>query len=283
MSAPTTTPHEAGCPGYVSDMFSLEGRTAVVTGGGRGIGRMVSEGLIQAHVASLVICSRNAAALAQAANELRALAAAVCSPTACVAVQCDVASKESVEAFVSALTSEHNIHHVDILVNNSGTNFAAPFGKYPDAAWDKVLSVNVKAVFALTQALGPLLRARATPSEPSRVINIGSIDGFRVSRLETYAYGASKAAVHHLTHLMASHLASQHITVNAIAAGAFESKMMKETLARHGDEIEKGTPLGRIGRPEDVAGLVVYLSSAGRWMTGAVLPLDGGVLVRSSL
>jgi NAD(P)-dependent dehydrogenase (short-subunit alcohol dehydrogenase family) len=164
-----------------------------------------------------------------------------------------------------------------ILVNNAGANWGAPYEEFPDAAWDKVLAINVKGVFHLTRALTPLLEQGAKPGDPARVVNIGSIDGLRVPPLETYAYSASKAAVHHLTRTLARRLAPR-ITVNAVAPGPFESKMMADTLARFKDAIVAACPLGRIGEPADMAGVVIYLASrAGAYVTGSVLTVDGGM------
>jgi NAD(P)-dependent dehydrogenase (short-subunit alcohol dehydrogenase family) len=165
-----------------------------------------------------------------------------------------------------------------VLVNNAGANWGAPFADYSDAAWDKVLALNVKAIFHLTRALVPQLEKAATAEDPARVINVGSIDGIHVPILETYAYSASKAAVHHLTRALARRLAPQRITVNAVAPGPFESKMMAETLQRFGDSIAESCPLKRIGTPEDMAGVAIYLASrAGAYVTGAVIPVDGGI------
>ena len=164
-----------------------------------------------------------------------------------------------------------------MLVNNAGANWGAPYEEFPDSAWDKVLAVNVKGVFHLTRALTPLLEKGAKPGDPARVINIGSIDGIRVPPLDTYAYSASKAAVHHLTRVLAKRLAP-NVTVNAVAPGPFESKMMAETLRRFKDAIVASCPLGRIGEPEDMAGVAIYLASrAGAYLTGAVITVDGGI------
>jgi NAD(P)-dependent dehydrogenase (short-subunit alcohol dehydrogenase family) len=163
-------------------------------------------------------------------------------------------------------------------VNNAGANWAAPLDEYPDSAWDKVLGLNLKAVFHLTRKLVPALAAAGTPEDPARVINIGSIDGIKPPLLETYAYSASKAAVHHMTRVLARKLASQHITVNAVAPGPFQSRMMRATLERFGDSIADTNPLGRIGRDEDMAGVAIFLASqAGSYLTGAVIPVDGGI------
>jgi NAD(P)-dependent dehydrogenase (short-subunit alcohol dehydrogenase family) len=164
-----------------------------------------------------------------------------------------------------------------VLVNNAGANWGAPLADYPEAGWDKVMALNVKAVFNLTRFLLPPLHAAARPGDPARVINVGSIDGLQVPALETYAYSASKAAVHHLTRVLARKLAPK-ITVNAIAPGPFESKMMAETLQRFGDVIRSGCPMGRIGEPDDMAGAAIYLAAkAGAYVTGTVLPVDGGI------
>jgi NAD(P)-dependent dehydrogenase (short-subunit alcohol dehydrogenase family) len=150
--------------------------------------------------------------------------------------------------------------------------------EYPDDAFDKVFAINVKGVFNLTRFLQPLLEKAASDDDPARVINIGSIDGLQAPALETYAYSSSKAAVHHMTRVLAHKLAPKRITVNAIAPGPFESKMMEATLQRFGDSIRASCPLGRIGRPDDMAGAAIFLSSrAGAYLTGAVIPVDGGI------
>ncbi|HEV8297174.1 MAG TPA: SDR family oxidoreductase, partial [Acidimicrobiales bacterium] len=151
--------------------------------------------------------------------------------------------------------------------------------EYPDAAWDRALDLNVRGVFNLTRALAPALAAAARPDDPARVINLGSVDGLHVPMLETYAYAASKAAVHHLTRVLAKTLGPRGITVNAIAPGPFESKMMHATLERSGAAIAARAPLGRIGTPDDMAGIAIYLASrAGAFVTGAVIPVDGGLV-----
>ena len=159
-----------------------------------------------------------------------------------------------------------------------GATWGAPLAEFPAEAWDKVLDLNVKAPFFLTRALLPLLEAAATPDDPARVINIGSIDAIQVPMLETYSYSSSKAALHQLTRHLARNLGRKHITVNVIAPGPFESKMMAETLRNFGDDIARSSPLNRIGRPDDMAGAAIFLASrAGAYVTGAVLPVDGGI------
>jgi NAD(P)-dependent dehydrogenase (short-subunit alcohol dehydrogenase family) len=165
-----------------------------------------------------------------------------------------------------------------VLVNNAGATWGEPLEQFPASAWDKVLTLNLKAPFFLTRACLPLLEAAGTPDDPARVINVGSIDGLRVPGLPSYSYSASKAGVHHLTKVLASELGRRHITVNSVAPGPFESKMMAATLQQYGDAIAASSPLGRIGRPDDMAGTAVYLSSrAAAYVTGAVIPVDGGI------
>ncbi|MGH7634602.1 MAG: SDR family oxidoreductase, partial [Gemmatimonadaceae bacterium] len=191
----------------------------------------------------------------------------------------DVGSDAGCRALAAEIARHED--HVHVLVNNAGANWGAPLTEYPDTGFDKVFATNVKGVFNLTRALLPLRQKAASDDDPARVINIGSIDGLQVPALETYAYSSSKAAVHHMTRVLAQKLATQRITVNAIAPGPFESKMMHETLERFGDSIRASCPLGRIGRPEDMAGTAMFLASrAGSYLTGTVIPVDGGISTR---
>ncbi len=254
-----------------ADLFSIEGKTALVTGGGQGIGRMISQGFVEAG-ARVYVASRKLEVVQQAADELSAI-----RPGSCIPVRADLSDHDECKRLADWLT-EREGGRLDILVNNAGANWGAPYEEFPDAAWDRCLDVNVKGVFHLTRYLTPALAAAATPEDPARVINIGSIDGLHVPILDTYAYSASKAAVHHLTRVLARKLAPQHITVNAIAPGPFESKMMQATLDAFGDAIRSQVALGRIGSPEDMAGITVFLSSrAGAYLTGTVIPVDGGM------
>ena len=258
---------------HTSDLFSIKGKVALVTGGSRGIGLMIARGYVEAG-AKVYVSSRKQDACDRVAAELSRVGACVSAPADCGTQ----AGCESLAAAVAARESR-----LDILVNNAGANWGAPLAEYPDAAWDKVLALNVKAIFHLTRACLPMLRAAATAADPARVINIGSIDGLNVPLLETYAYSSSKAAVHHLTRVLAMRLAPDHITVNAVAPGPFESKMMHETLERFRDAIVGSCPLGRIGEPDDMAGVAIYLASrAGAYLTGVVIPVDGGITVRAS-
>src|SRR6185503_10686476 len=196
----------------------------------------------------------------------------------CTALPADLGGEAGAHALADALSARESALHV--LVNNAGANWGAPLAEYPDSAWDKVLALNVKGVFHLSRLLLPQLEKGARPGDPARIINIGSIDGLQVPVLETYAYSASKAAVHHLTRALAHKLAP-NITVNAIAPGPFESKMMAETLTRFRDVIISSCPMGRIGEPEDMAGTAIFLASrAGAYLTGAVIPVDGGISTR---
>ena len=252
----------------MGDLFSVEGKTAVVTGGSRGIGLMIARGFVEGG-ARVYVSSRKAAVCEEVAGELSRVGE-------CVALPADLSSEAACEALAAAV--EERERRVHVLVNNAGATWGAPLEEYPGAAWDKVLDLNLKAPFFLTRAMLPLLEAAAAPDDPARVVNVGSIDGLRVPPMPTYAYSASKAGLHQLTRALARELGPRGITVNAIAPGPFESKMMAETLRVFGDQIAAAAPLGRIGRPDDMAGAALYLASrAGAYVTGVVLPVDGGL------
>jgi NAD(P)-dependent dehydrogenase (short-subunit alcohol dehydrogenase family) len=255
----------------MQNLFSIDGKVALVTGGSRGIGLMIARGFVEAG-ARVYISSRKAEVCDRVARELSAAGT-------CLSLPADLSTEAGSRGLADALAAREPLLHV--LVNNAGANWGAPLADYPDAAWDKVLALNVKAVFHLSRALLPLLERAARPGDPARIINIGSIDGLQAPFLETYAYSASKAAVHHLTRVLAHQLAARGITVNAVAPGPFESKMMAETLERFRDAFVASCPLGRIGEPEDMAGAAIYLASrAGAYLTGAVIPVDGGITTR---
>ncbi|GAA5054368.1 NAD(P)-dependent dehydrogenase (short-subunit alcohol dehydrogenase family) [Thermocatellispora tengchongensis] len=251
------------------NLFSVEGKTVVVTGGSRGIGKMIATGFVQAG-ATVYISSRKAAEVEKTAAEL-----------GCVAVPADLSTPEGAERLFEAVSATET--KVDVLVNNAGATWGAPLEEFPEHAFDKLWGINVKGVFFLTTRFLPLLRAAATADDPARVINIGSIDGLRVPGMETYAYSATKAAVHMLTRHLAQRLAGDSITVNAIAPGPFDSKMMAFALddPETRKAVASSVPLGRVGRPDDMAGAAIFLASrAGAYLTGTVIPVDGGITAR---
>jgi NAD(P)-dependent dehydrogenase (short-subunit alcohol dehydrogenase family) len=255
----------------MQDLFSIKGKVALVTGGSRGIGLMIAQGYVEAG-AKTYISSRKADMCDRVAAELS-------SRGTCLSLPADLSTEKGARGLADGLAAREPALHV--LVNNAGANWGAPLAEYPDASFDKVLALNLKGPFHLTRFLVPLLEKAARPGDPARVINIGSIDGLQAPVLETYAYSSSKAAIHHLTRVLAHRLASQGITVNAIAPGPFPSKMMAETLERFRDTIIGSCPLGRIGEPEDMAGAAIYLASrAGAYLTGTVIPVDGGISTR---
>ncbi|MCG5452269.1 MULTISPECIES: glucose 1-dehydrogenase [Micromonospora] len=254
----------------MTQLFSVEGKTVLVTGGSRGIGLMIAQGFVRAG-AHVIISSRKA-------DVCEAVATTLSAEGRCEAIPADLSDNAGAEALAAAVRERFG--RLDVLVNNAGATWGAPLEDYPEAAFDKLWAVNVKAVFRLTTALLPALRAAASADDPARVINIGSIDGIRVPMMEVYAYSATKSAVHMITRSLAHQLAGEQITVNAIAPGPFESKMMAFALDDPASRaaIEQQVPLGRIGRPEDMAGTAIYLSSrAGAYLTGAVIPVDGGI------
>lgn len=250
------------------DLFSLAGRVALVTGGSRGIGRMIAAGFI-AQGARVYITARKAAVCEKTAAELSAAGGP------CVALPVDTSTVAGVQALAKAFSAREP--KLDILVNNAGAAWLEKFDQFPEKGWDKVMDLNLKSPFFLTQALMGPLRAAASRERPAKVINIASIDGVSVNPQETYSYAASKAGLIHLTRRMAQRLVEDHIVVSAIAPGAFASDM--NTLARdHGEEIAKRIPARRIGRDEDMAGAAIYLASrAGDYVVGSTLVVDGGV------
>ncbi len=256
-----------------AELFDLTGKYALVTGGTRGIGMMMARGLLQAG-ARVVVSSRKADACESAATALSSFGDVSAIPA-------DLSRHDECLRLAELVTAESDGLHV--LVNNAGATWGESLETFPDAAWDKVLDLNLKSPFWLVQALLPALRAAGTADDPARVINVGSIDAIHVSRLPTYSYASSKAALHQLTRVLAKELGPQHVTVNAVAPGPFRSKMMAATLDAFGDAIAASAPLGRIGRDDDMAGVAVFLASrAGAYLTGAVIPVDGGIATTAS-
>ena len=249
-----------------TQLFSLKGRSALVTGGSRGIGRMIAEGFL-AQGARVYISARKAAACDQTAKELSAFGH-------CVSLPADVSTLEGAQALVDAYAKHEDA--LDILVNNAGAAWGESFDTFPESGWDKVVDLNLKTPFFLTQALIAPLRA-AAQRQPAKVINIASIDGISINPQETYSYAASKAGLIQLTRRMALRLAQDRIVVSAIAPGAFASDMNKDARD-HGDEVKGRIPAGRIGTPEDMAGAAIFLASrAGDYVMGSTLVVDGGV------
>jgi NAD(P)-dependent dehydrogenase (short-subunit alcohol dehydrogenase family) len=248
-------------------LFSLEGRVALVTGGSRGIGRMIAEGFLR-HGAKVYISARKAEACDRTAAELSAIGP-------CVSLPADVSSVAGAQALAALFAAREP--RLDILVNNAGAAWGAAFDEFPESGWDKVLDLNLKSPFFLTQALHGALKAAGSAARPAKVINIASIDGLAVNPLETYSYAASKAGLIHLTRRMSLRLIEDHIAVTAIAPGAFASDMNR-AARDHGDDVAKRIPAQRIGTTEDMAGAAIFLASrAGDYVVGATLVVDGGV------
>lgn len=254
---------------FVEDLFGVAGKTVLVTGGSRGIGLAIADGFVKAG-AKVIVCSRNSAECEAAAQDLRKWGE-------CRAIAADLGSSGGRDLLVQEIAA--NEGKLDVVVNNAGALWAAPLDDYPESGWDKVFDLNVKAVFFLIQALLPLLERSAAPGDPARIINVGSINALRIPDHETYAYVSSKAAVHQLTRHLAGKLAARNITANVLAPGLFPSKMLAKDIAANGAEtVAQRVPLGRLSDMLDMAGAALYLSSrAGSFLTGAVIPVDGGM------
>jgi NAD(P)-dependent dehydrogenase (short-subunit alcohol dehydrogenase family) len=251
----------------MTSLFDVSGKVVLVTGGTSGIGEMIARGFVDAG-AIVYIASRKA-------DVGEALAAELSKIGPCTFLQANLNTEAECRRLADEMAQRED--HLDVLVNNAGATWGAPMADYDESAFERVLSLNVKGVFHLTKFLRPLLSVGASDEEPSRVINIGSIDGVRAPTMETYAYSSSKAAVHQLTRHLAKFFAPT-ITVNAIAPGPFESRMMHATIEAAGDHIVRAVPMHRLGKPSDMAGTAIFLASpAATYITGAVLPVDGGM------
>jgi NAD(P)-dependent dehydrogenase (short-subunit alcohol dehydrogenase family) len=252
----------------MKDLFEVSGKVALVTGGSRGIGEMIAEGYVANGVKTYISARK-----AEACN---ATAARLSEIGECISIPADLSTAAGIAELVEQIKSRED--RLDILVNNAGAAWGEPIETFPEAAWDKVMTINVKSPFFLTRELLPLLENAAAAEDPARVIMIGSVDGINVNSRQTFAYGPSKAAVHHLARTLAAHLAPRNITANAIAPGLFPSNMTAGLMEHMGDEIVAGTPLKRHGRPEDMAGVAIYLASkSASFVTGVVIPVDGGL------
>ena len=265
------------------NLFSIEGKTALVTGGSRGIGEMIAAGFV-ANGAKVYISSRKAAACEATAKRLSETLGGTC-----IALPGDLSQLSGVEAVAKELAAREEQLH--ILVNNAGVAWGAPLDEFPESGWDKVMNTNVKGVFFLTQKLLPLLRKAASHEDPARVINVGSVDGIKTPVFDNFSYGPSKAALHHLTRVLAAHLVKQHILVNAIAPGPFPTWMLSAGVGFGGkvegdgvdwDRVGRSNPRGRVGTAEDIAGLAIFLSSrAGAYTVGETITCDGGEVAAS--
>jgi NAD(P)-dependent dehydrogenase (short-subunit alcohol dehydrogenase family) len=251
----------------MNSLFDVSGKVVLVTGGTSGIGEMIARGFLRAG-ATVIVASRKA-------DVGEALSEELSKDGSFIFVQANLSSEDECRRLADVVATMTD--HLDVLVNNAGATWGAPMSEYDEKAFERVLALNVKAVFHVTKFLRPLLEAQASAEAPSRVINIGSIDGLRAPSMETYAYSASKAAVHQLTRHLAKYMAPR-VTVNAIAPGPFESRMMHATIEAFGEDIERSAPLKRLGRSDDMAGAAIFLASpAASYITGAVLPVDGGI------
>ena len=252
----------------IEDLFSVRGKVALITGGSRGLGEMFARAYVENGV-KVYISARKADACAALAQELSKVGE-------CVALPADLSKISEIERLAGEIAAREK--KLDILINNAGASWGAEFAQFPESGWDKVMNLNLKSVFFMTQKLLPLLKAAGRPDDYARVINIGSIEGMRTSHLEAYSYAASKSGVHHVTRMMAKHLAKERIAVNAIAPGYFPSKMTDAIGEAESAEILTHTPMQRWGQPSDMAGIALYLAAkASAFVCGAVIPVDGGL------
>lgn len=257
-------------------LFDIRGKVALVTGGSRGIGEMIAAGFL-ASGAKVYISSRKADVCVATAARLQAEHGGEC-----IALPANLSDVEGCQALADAIALKES--KLDILINNAGVSWGAPLDEFPELGWDKVMDTNVKGVFFLTQKLLPLLRASASPEDPARVVNVGSIDGIKNPVFDTFSYGPSKAALHHLTRGLALHLAKEHIIVNAIAPGPFPTWMLSTGVGGGGDtdidwsSVANTNPRKRVGTPQDIAGVAIFLCSrASAFTVGEVITCDGGV------
>jgi NAD(P)-dependent dehydrogenase (short-subunit alcohol dehydrogenase family) len=251
----------------MKNLFNVEGKVVLITGGSRGIGEMIATGFVE-NGAKVYISARKAAPCNELAERLS-------EKGFCVSLPCDLSTTEGVNWMAEELGKREE--KLDVLINNAGAAWGEPIDDYSEKGWDKVFNINLKGPFFLVQKLLPMLRKAASEGAPARIVNTATVNGIEPPALETYAYSSSKAGMIMLTRHLAKRLAPEHILVNCIAPGPFPSQMMKETLETMGDAIRASNPLGRIGEPEDIAGVAIFLSSrASGYTTGACIPCDGG-------
>ena len=263
----------------MEDLFSVEGKVVIVTGASRGIGEMIAAGFL-ANGAKVYISSRKAPACDDAAQRLREQFGGEC-----VSLPADMSTLDGINDFVARFSAKQD--HVDVLINNAGVAWGEPLENFPENGWDKVMNTNVKGPFFLVQKLLPMLEKAATFEEPARIINVGSIDGIKTPVFENFSYGPSKAAIHHLTRVLAAHLIKRNIIVNGIAPGPFPTYMLSTGVGGGGnvddtdwDAVGRGNPRGRVGKAEDIAGLAIFLASkASGFTVGDIITCDGGVVV----
>ena len=259
----------------IENLFSMQNKICVVTGGSRGLGYFIAQAYLESGAKKVYITARKATACLQAAEALSEIGE-------CTALPCDIATADGMQALISELNEREN--HIDVLVNNAGTGWGAPFDSFPESGWDKVMNINAKSPFFLTQALTPLLSKNASKENTASVINIGSIAGICGNALDNYSYAVSKTAVHQLTRNLANELAERHIRVNAIAPGRFYTKMT-EFLSSNEEAFNeelKTIPLSRWGEAPDIAGVAIMLAAqAGGFITGQIIPVDGGTTLRA--
>tara|TARA_R110002072_G_scaffold4245_12_gene30102 strand:+ start:7924 stop:8694 length:771 start_codon:yes stop_codon:yes gene_type:complete len=255
----------------MKNLFSVEGKVAIVTGGSRGIGAMIARGFVENGVKTYITARKE--------EELRATESELSELGQCIAIPADLSTLDGVSAFAAAVMAQEA--RVDILVNNAGATWGAEIDEFPESGWDKTMDLNVKSLFFLTQKMLPALRQAGSTDDPARVINIGSVNGMRHPHMTNYAYSASKAAVHQLTAHLGADLAPHGINVNGIAPGFFPSKMTAHMLP-HEAEMSAGIPCRRLGNAEDAAGTAIYLCSrASAWVTGQMIVLDGGLVANA--
>ena len=255
----------------ITNLFNVQNKVAIVTGGSRGIGEMITAGFL-ANGVKVYISARKAPALIEKAKELSEKYEQECIP-----IPCDLSTEEGINDFHHYIVEKED--GIDFLINNAGAAWGEPFENFSENGWNKVMDLNVKSIFFLTQKFKSLLLKRASLDDPSRIINIGSIDGLNVPAFETYSYSTSKAAVHHLTRVLAAKLVKENILVNAIAPGPYPSAMLGSAVNSDYSEIEKNNPRKRLGTPEDIAGLTIFLCSrAGAYTVGETITSDGGIV-----